>query len=532
MAPRSGVVVRCAALDSGEEGAQLGRGDEPLDLGLVEGSGERSAKCCGGLVAQRARRSRRRAPPLVAPTPKPRSRSAPALPRRAADRQFGRARRVCGLTRSRSTPSRRPRWPAFVTPSMRSSSQSERPSDATYSVSDRSCRTASAIPAMSAVVSRESVRMNASKRRQSSRCAARKSETASSGPALGRRLERALGDLAADAAGVLAHGLQRPALHPAGDRDGVELGLEPVEREQVADGEERAARRPRPRRPVARATATTDGRVDERGPAARGRRRGPRARPRATSRSATRRALAAALRRRRAAAPRPRASRSPSRPASIVSPRSPLRPSERYQRVTASTRPSTPAISSTWTAGSTLPPSASIASQRPRRRSPRARCGRRATTSAGARAALGDELGDERRPERVDDEVGVDGRDQLAPQRVLGQQVAEALDHRVREVVAQVALEPRVVEQRRVEQRALDPPLGVGEQASRAPGAPCPRPARRRSASSSPDGQRLRRRGRAARPPPARPSGPRRRRAARRSARASWARICACRKES
>ena len=82
----------------------------------------------------------------------------------------------------------------------------------------------------------------------------------------------------------------------------------------------------------------------------------------------------------------------------------------------------------------------------------------------GPRAALGDELGDEHRAERVDHEVGVDRREQLAPQRVLVQQRAEALDHRLREVAAQVALEPRVLEQVGLEQRELDPALRVGQQ--------------------------------------------------------------------
>ena len=56
------------------------------------------------------------------------------------------------------------------------------------------------------------------------------------------------------------------------------------------------------------------------------------------------------------------------------------------------------------------------------------------------RAELGHEAADERRPERVDDVVGDDRRDELTPQRVLAEEVAEALDDRVREVAAQRAL--------------------------------------------------------------------------------------------
>jgi hypothetical protein len=81
----------------------------------------------------------------------------------------------------------------------------------------------------------------------------------------------------------------------------------------------------------------------------------------------------------------------------------------------------------------------------------RVRAGDLARDAEGARdvgrlgAALGRQLRRERRAERVHDHVGVDHRDQLAPQRMLGQQMAEALDHALREVLAQIALEPGVV---------------------------------------------------------------------------------------
>ena len=93
-----------------------------------------------------------------------------------------------------------------------------------------------------------------------------------------------------------------------------------------------------------------------------------------------------------------------------------------------------------------------------------ARDAERADDVGGVGAALRRELGHERRPERVGDEVGVHGGDQLAPQRVLGEQVAEALDHGVGEVGAQVVLQPRVLAQVGGEQVARDRALGVGEQ--------------------------------------------------------------------
>ena len=245
-------------------------------------------------------------------------------------------------------------------------------------------------------------------------------------PGARRRHQRVLGDLAARAAGVLAHGLQRPALHPAADRDGVELGLERVEREQVADREE--GQRHVLDAPLGRARDRDHRRgVDERG--------------------AQRVGLGEALGHARGDEPLGdllplpaavgvgdlgRGGRQPLEPGAAGLDRLAevaAQPSERYQRVTASTSASTPAISSTWTAGSTAPP------ERLDRLPVGLGAGHLACDPVGADdlggrgAALGHELGDEDGAERVDDEVGVDGRDQLAPQRVLGQQVAEALDH-------------------------------------------------------------------------------------------------------
>ena len=67
-------------------------------------------------------------------------------------------------------------------------------------------------------------------------------------------------------------------------------------------------------------------------------------------------------------------------------------------------------------------------------------------------------------PSELTTDVRVDHRDQLAPQRMLGEQVAEALDDAVREVLAQVALQPRVLAEVRRQQVARERPLGVGEQ--------------------------------------------------------------------
>ena len=185
---------------------------------------------------------------------------------------------------------------------------------------------------------------------------------------------------------------------------------------------------------------------------------------------------------------RRRSPRKPSRPASIVDARSPGAPSTRYQRVTASTSMSTPPISSAWISGSTLPSRSSIVSQS------RLRADDLAGDPVGPHdlgrpdAALGDDLGDEHRPERVDHEVGVDRGEQLAPQRMLRQQ----------------------------RRRSARPPAAGSSRAGRAAshgssssedsssdsftrrfayvsssdssGRSIPRPARRRSASSSPDG--------------------------------------------
>ena len=77
---------------------------------------------------------------------------------------------------------------------------------------------------------------------------------------------------------------------------------------------------------------------------------------------------------------------------------------------------------------------------------------------------LGDEARDEGRAQGVDDVVGDDGRHELTTQRVLVEQVTQALDDRGREVGAQVVFEVGVVRQPRPQQRAGETALGVGQQ--------------------------------------------------------------------
>ena len=288
-----------------------------------------------------------------------------------------------------------------------------------YSASSRSCRTASASPARSVLPSRESVRMNAPRRRHSSLVGGQE------------RVERLL--RVAALAGQRARARRcrgarggRPRARPgapSAPSGATRAARRAPPRARSAAAARRSPRtrapRPRPSGSVARGDG---GRRPARGrarAAARARSRAPRARRAATSRSATsRRAsvqlLAAELgRRRRELAGSPRA-----RPRSST-PGRPARPRTRYQRVTASTSTSTPPISSACTSGSTLPS----------RLLDRLPVGLRADDLAGdpvgphdlggPGAALGHELGDEHRPERVDDEVGVDRREQLAPQRVL-----------------------------------------------------------------------------------------------------------------
>ncbi len=55
-----------------------------------------------------------------------------------------------------------------------------------------------------------------------------------------RVAQRALGDEPARREDVVADGLQRPALHPRGDRQPLDLALEPGELERLAEPEERA----------------------------------------------------------------------------------------------------------------------------------------------------------------------------------------------------------------------------------------------------------------------------------------------------
>ena len=162
----------------------------------------------------------------------------------------------------------------------------------------------------------------------------------------------------------------------------------------------------------------------------------------------------------------------------------PRAPRSRYQRVVASTSASTPPISSSCArAVDALEALDDLPA--------RVGAGDLAGDPEGAHdvgrlgAALGDELRDERRPERVDDRVGVDHADQLAPQRVLVEQVAEALDHGGREV-ARAGRAPATARRRSPSSPARAPAAAWRRPpAPPAPAAPCPRPARRRSAISS-----------------------------------------------
>ena len=207
------------------------------------------------------------------------------------------------------------------------------------------------------------------------------------GPGARGRLERALGDLAADAAGVLAHRLQRPALHPAGHRepcrarprarraaaalaDGDEDQRDVLDRPpgRARDGDDRRrVHEPRPQRVRRRQALGHAGRDEPR-------RRSPGARGGAPRRRA--RGAAAASRAK------------PSRPASIVSPRSPEEPlgevpaGDRVdERVDAGHQLDLHRRARSAPRGSRSPPS------RPRRPSPRGRSGRRARPRPGARRA-------------------------------------------------------------------------------------------------------------------------------------------------
>ena len=108
------------------------------------------------------------------------------------------------------------------------------------------------------------------------------------------------------------------------------------------------------------------------------------------------------------------------------------------------------------------------------------------TTSADVGAALGHQLRDERRPERVDDRVGVDHADQLAC--AAGARRAGARSARRRRAgstrAGRARATARSTKSRRSSARATQP-LGVGDQDRQLRAAPCPRPERRRSAISS-----------------------------------------------
>ena len=83
----------------------------------------------------------------------------------------------------------------------------------------------------------------------------------------------------------------------------------------------------------------------------------------------------------------------------------------------------------------------------------------------GVRAKLALHLRDERRSHRVDHVVGDDRRHELAPQRMLGEQVAEAFDDLVGgKYAAQVGLEEGVVHERAAQQRVGQAALGVRQQ--------------------------------------------------------------------
>ena len=269
-----------------------------------------------------------------------------------------------------------------------------------YAASARSWRTASVRPARSGSPSRESERRKAVKRRSASPRSARKASTASCGGAARGLGEHAAGELAAHLGGVLAHGLQRPALHPRRGRDALELGLDPVQAQLGADREEdlgdlldRAAGGARDPDHV--------GRVALLGAQRRGRAPAAPGTPGPTSRSAV-----CSRRRRRSSEPRSpstAASRSkPSRPAAIVSSMSPSGSQVRYQRVVSSTSESTPPISSSCGA---LVDALEPLDDLPARVGAGHLAGdpERAHDVGRLGAALGHQLRHERRPERVDD---------------------------------------------------------------------------------------------------------------------------------
>ena len=196
----------------------------------------------------------------------------------------------------------------------------------------------------------------------------------------------------------------------------------------------------------------------------------------------------------------------------------------RYQRASCSTIVSTPVIRSAWTSFDTTRSSFSTASHGSRALlTSRATMNARATSSA-ARPGLGADPRHERDAHRVDDVVRDDRRDELAPQRVRGQQVAEALDDGRREVVGAASrVEVGVVGERLEASTLLAQAAAWRRRAARtARAAPCPA----RGAGARPSArlrrQELDRAARAGPPASSRSSGPRRPRSAARDTAVSW----------
>ena len=104
------------------------------------------------------------------------------------------------------------------------------------------------------------------------------------------------------------------------------------------------------------------------------------------------------------------------------------------------------------------------------------------------RTGLGGHPQDERDPHRVDDVVRHDGGDDLATQRMVRKQVAEALDDERREVLRQRRDEVRVVGERRLEHLLAQQALGVRQEHAQLRPGHAVRPRLIRSAMSSPDG--------------------------------------------
>ena len=204
-------------------------------------------------------------------------------------------------------------------------------------------------------------------------------------------------------------------------------------------------------------------------------------------------ALARGAPRRRAAGAAAASLTKPSRPASIVSPRWPVSPVGEVpardrvdEAVDAGHQLDLDGRVDLAAEASRSPPS------RPRRRSPRGRSGRRGRPRRAPRRARRRAGRRRRSPSALTTRLALTVAISSRRSGCSPSSGAKRSTTALREVVAQVALEPGIVEQRRVEQRALDAPLGEGRAGCASSGRSMPRPARRRSASSSPDGQRLR----------------------------------------